>query len=477
MRKTINNLFYQIIFQLAKIAIPVITVPIVSKALGPSGVGLYNYTNSIAQYVIIASGLGITLYGNREIAQTRDSMIDRSKVFWELVFLKATVTIVLLLAYLYLSSFSNNKFLYYAQGLSILSVLFDISWFFMGIEDFKKVTLVNVFFQILTLTAIVKFINTADDVLIYILIQGVGLLMSQYFVWFFIIKKVFFIKPKFSSVLLHLKRSLGYFIPQVAVLLYTNLNKTILGVFTNNDSVAFYSNAQTINTMIILLITTLDTVLLPKMSYLSAKSNRKRMLIIIKKAIHIQLFFSIAAMFGLISICQTLVPWFFGPDFLFLNKLIPIFAPLVIVVPLGMAISRQYLLPTGNIKKYNISVMIGALISIVVNVTTIYFLGIYSAVLATILSEFFVTGSRLYSFVKKENFIFDYVLIFKYFVCGVIMTLGIFFLTSYLNLAKSMMSNVIQIGFGLSLYFILTGLLKANPIIEIGKGVIYERKR
>ncbi|MEI5993358.1 oligosaccharide flippase family protein [Candidatus Enterococcus mansonii] len=477
MRKALSNLFYQLIFQLAKIAIPVVTVPIVSKALGPSGVGVYNYTNSIAQYVIIASGLGITLYGNREIAQARDSMIDKSKVFWDLVLLKAIVTISLLTAYLYFSSFSNDRLLYYAQGLSILSVLFDISWFFMGIEDFKRVTLISVFFQILTLVAIVKFINSSGDVLIYILIQASGLLMSQYAVWFFIIKKVVFIKPSFSSMLFHLRRSLGYFIPQVAVLLYTNLNKTILGIFTDNDNVAFYSNAQTINTMIILLITTLDTVLLPKMSYLSAKENKKHMLIIIKKAIHIQLFFSIAAMFGLISICQTLVPWFFGTDFIFLNKLIPIFSPLIVVVPLGMAISRQYLLPTGNIKEYNTSVIIGAMISVLLNVITIHSLGIYSAVLATILSEFFVTVSRLYSFVKKESFTFEYLLIFKYFFCGMLMMLGIVFLTSYLNLSNSMMSNIIQIGFGLSLYFIFTGVLKVNPIIELGKGVVYERKK
>nr|OTO08258.1 hypothetical protein A5880_002528 [Enterococcus sp. 4G2_DIV0659] len=72
---------------------------------------------------------------------------------------------------------------------------------------------------------------------------------------------------------------------------------------------------------------------------------------------------------------------------------------------------------------------------------------------------------------------FEYLLIFKYFFCGMLMMLGIVFLTSYLNLSNSMMSNIIQIGFGLSLYFIFTGVLKVNPIIELGKGVVYERKK
>lgn len=39
---------------------PIITVPIVSKALGPSGLGIFNYTNSIAQYFVLVASLGIT---------------------------------------------------------------------------------------------------------------------------------------------------------------------------------------------------------------------------------------------------------------------------------------------------------------------------------------------------------------------------------------------------------------------------------
>ncbi|EMF0559422.1 oligosaccharide flippase family protein, partial [Enterococcus faecium] len=84
MKKTFYNFVYQSIFQVMKIILPLITIPIVSNVLGPSGIGIYNYTNSIAQYFVLIAGLGVGIYGNREIAIVRDDKIKLSKRFWEL---------------------------------------------------------------------------------------------------------------------------------------------------------------------------------------------------------------------------------------------------------------------------------------------------------------------------------------------------------------------------------------------------------
>ncbi|HDT8132976.1 TPA: oligosaccharide flippase family protein, partial [Enterococcus faecalis] len=46
MKNIAKNFFYQSLFQVAKIIIPIITIPIVSNALGPAGLGIYNYTFS-----------------------------------------------------------------------------------------------------------------------------------------------------------------------------------------------------------------------------------------------------------------------------------------------------------------------------------------------------------------------------------------------------------------------------------------------
>lgn len=464
MRKIIENLLYQVIFQIAKIVIPLISVPIVSRTLGPSGVGLYNYTNSIAQYFVILAGLGISLYGNREISRSRDSKTNLSESFWELVFLKFITSSILIILYFVFIVSLDDPLVYIVQSISIYAVIFDISWFYMGLEDFKKVTVISLLCQVTGLIFIILFIKNENDVIKYILIQGLSLFCAQLFTWFFVFKYVEFRFPKIERILYHLSKSLAYLIPQVSVLFYTNLNKTILGIFTTTSDVAFYSNAQTINTMVIMMITTLDTVLLPKMSYLSSKNNHKGLLEIMKKSIHSQLFVSIGAVFGLIAISKSLVPWFFGNDFLILSNIIPLFAPLLAIVPLGMAISRQYLLPVGEIKKYNYSVVFGAVISIIISLSTINYLGIYAAILATIVSEIFVTVSRVYSFVKKENFIFNRLLIFKFFLSGILMLLSVNFITSYFEMEWSPITTMIQVIIGVLVYLTSIFILKASPL-------------
>ena len=87
MKKFMSNFFYQSLFQIRKLLAPLITVPLVSRALGPENIGLYNFTQSNTQYFILLASLGLALYGQRTIAQNRDNKYDLSKKFWELEFL------------------------------------------------------------------------------------------------------------------------------------------------------------------------------------------------------------------------------------------------------------------------------------------------------------------------------------------------------------------------------------------------------
>lgn len=72
MNKIGKNLAYQSSYQVLKILMPLITVPIVSHSLGSTGVGQYAFANSIAQYFVLITALGLPLYGTREIARMGD---------------------------------------------------------------------------------------------------------------------------------------------------------------------------------------------------------------------------------------------------------------------------------------------------------------------------------------------------------------------------------------------------------------------
>lgn len=465
MKKIIENFFYQTLFQIVKIIVPVLTIPIVSRVLGPSGIGLYNYSYSIANYFALAAGLGITIYGNRAVSLSWNRNEDVSKTFWEILTLKTVVSFIIMICYLIFIVLAINvedRTVYIIQSLIILAVTFDVSWFFMGIENFKKTSIVNTITQLLTFFCILIFINNSHDILKYTFIQSMGLMLSQLFVWIYIKKYIKFIKVTFKDAFSHFKGAVAYFIPQVAVFLYTNLNKTIVGVFLGTTAVGYYTNSLQLNTVFITIITTLDLVLLPHMSSLFARENVKKIIKLMERTIHLQLFFSIAIFFGMLIVYDKLVPWFFGYDFIFINKLIPFFSILIIICPLGLAISRQYLIPIGKVGQFNRSVIIGAGVNIFFNALLLPMLGIYGVVFANILAELFVTGVRTRAFLKETNFNFDFRKIMIYVFAGLCMFIVARLFTK--NMDATVSTNIIQILISIPIYFIITTIAKANPV-------------
>lgn len=464
MKNVAQNFFYQALFRVVKIIMPIITIPIVSKALGPEGIGTYNYTNSIAQYFVLLAGLGVITYGNREIAMAWNKKQNISRLFWEIFLFKAICAIGILLGYFFVVSFFDNKIFFYAQSLIIIAVLFDVSWFFMGIEDFKKISLANLIVQLSTFVLIVFLVEDANDVLLYTVIQTAGILLSHTLVWIFLKEHVSFVKVSIKEAMSHFSGSVNFFIPQVSILLYTNLNKTLLGFFIGNVAVGYFSNSLQLNTVFITVITTLDVVLLPHMSGLFAKNNHSEIIRTMEKTIHLQLFFSIPIAFGMLTVYDKLVPWFFGPDFLFINKVIPWFTILIIIMPLGMAISRQYLMPIGRIKEYNKSVMIGAIINVFSNLVLLPTIGFFGVVISNILAELFVTITRTKSFLKDTNFKFKLKKINIYVFSGLVMCIITRLLTH--NMGPSLLTNIIQVTIAVPIYLVLTSLSKENPLLE-----------
>ncbi|MCO5450537.1 polysaccharide biosynthesis C-terminal domain-containing protein, partial [Enterococcus faecium] len=206
-------------------------------------------------------------------------------------------------------------------------------------------------------------------------------------------------------------------------------------------------------------------VLLPRMTDFFAKENVSRIVRMMEKTIHLQLYFSIPIMFGMLTVYDKLVPWFFGEKFIYINNVIPYFSTLIVIMPLGVAISRQYLMPIGNIKEYNKSVIVGAIINIVANLILLPTIGFFGVVFSNILSECFVTFVRTRSFLKSTDFKFEYRKIGIFLLGGMLMCIVTRYLTS--NLSSSILTNLIQFAIALPIYLTITTLFKANPFLDL----------
>lgn len=467
MKKVITNVAYQGLFQLVKIIMPMITIPIVANALGPTGIGTYNYTGSIVNYFLLFAGLGIPLYGSREIATKRDNSMKMSQSFWEIEIFSIFISGIALAIFLLFATFSNYKIIYYLQAMLIFSSMLDISWFFRGIEDFKKITLANLLVSILTFLVIVLFVKKSSDIYIYVGTMTFGTVVSQLVLWIFIFKKIKFVKVSARQVFSHFKNIGTYFVPQVGMSIYLNMNRTLLGLLVGTTAVGFFSNAITIPSILAQLILTVDAVMLPKLTYLYSKGEDKKIFKLWDTVFNFQLFITIPLMFGLILIVPKLVPWFFGPKFIGIQSYLMVLSLLVIIIPMGSAISRQYLIPIGNMKYYNLSVIVGAVVSLIVNLCLIPIFGIWGAVIGTIIAETFVTVTRMIKLIKETGFKYKWIEFLKYLLASIVMLSITGIMTK--GYPSGLLTNLIQIVIGGVIYLILTMIIKANPIVDLIK--------
>lgn len=467
LNKIAMNFAYQLLYQLTIIILPIISIPVVSHALGAEGIGMYNFITSIVTYFILFAGLGLSNYGVREIASVQDDKIKLSKRFWELELFNLLVVLVVIITFCLFILIAPNKIYLVISGISLLATLFDITWFYQGIQNFKQITLVNMLVKIISFICIIVFIKEPSDLNNYFFIQSISILISNVLLWAFLKNKILFIKPKLKNSLLHLKPALNYFIGKISITLYTTLNKTLLGIISTVTVVGLYTNSIQLITIIVTLIGTLDMVLMPHMTKLISENSEDKMIGIMENTVDLQLFISIPLTFGLILINEKLIPWFFGDSFTYLNATVPVLAPLIIIMPLGISIVRQYLLPLNRIKQYNLSVIYAAVIGIVINLLLIPKIGIWGAILATFTSECVVTVVRVVDLKKNTNFKFKLNNIFNYFIASLVM----FILTSIITrgMNSTVLTTMLQCFLGALIYFGITTIRNCNPIFNFWK--------
>ena len=140
-----KNYLFNLMYEVLAVLVPFVTTPYVSRVLGVTAIGDYNYINGIVSYFGLIAVTGTATFGNREISIVQNDKEKRSEYFFEILFFRIICTGIALLPYLILILSSNGlyKTLYLINLLMFLSWIFDVSWFCQGMENFAVTAIRN----------------------------------------------------------------------------------------------------------------------------------------------------------------------------------------------------------------------------------------------------------------------------------------------------------------------------------------------
>ena len=370
--------------------------------MGAEKIGIYSYAYSIASYFGLFILLGLSNYGNRTIAAVRDDKKKLSKTFWSIYLMQILMAIIVIIIYIgYVVLIANNKLMAWIQLIYIISVALDINWFFFGMEQFKLTVSRNTIIKILNVILIFIFVKDKNDLYIYGVIMCLGSLISQIFLWIFLKGFITCAKVEINDILGHIIPNLILFVPVIAISLYTTMSKILLISLSSMEAVGFYENSNKLTSIPSMAVTSLGTVMLPRMSNLVASGNHKEAMKYIQKSLLVSVFLSCSMAFGISAVCKEFVPLFYGVGYEECINIISLLVLSSVFISWANVIRTQYLIPNKKDKIYIVSVFMGAIVDIILNLILIPKYAALGASIATLFAEFSVCAYQTYQ-VRKE---------------------------------------------------------------------------
>lgn len=429
--KTQNkNFIYNVLYQAFIYIFPLITIPYISRKLGVDNIGIYSYTYSIVNCLMLFSMLGINNYGNREISKSRDDKCKMSELFFSIYGIQLLCGTILFLAYLiYIIFFCHSyKIIFICQIVNFISVFFDINWFYFGLEQFKLTIRRNILIKLISTVFIFLFVKNENDLIIYTIIMGTANLLSQLYLFFKLKSFIEFKKIHFSDMKKHLKSCIILFIPVLAYSVYRIMDKTMIGLLSSVTQLGYYENAEKIINIPIAVITALGTVMLPRMSYLlENKSNDVEKTI--SQSLKLSMLLSMNMFFGILLIAKDGSIIIFGKDFANSGFIMQLLSVTIVVSAWASVFRTQYLIPKSRDNIYVVTTIIGAVLNFILNLIFIPMYGSVGACIGTIAAELFLCVSQSFCLRKIFPYSRYFVLLFKELVKALIIYIIAYFIT------------------------------------------------
>lgn len=451
------------IYEILVIILPFITSPYIARVIGAEGLGVYSFTYTVAGYFVLFAMLGIKNYGNRTIAVVRDDTEKLNSTFSNLFAVHLIFALICCIAYfIYAWFIAENRLYAMIQMIYVCSAIFDISWLYFGMEKFKITVTRSSIIKILNVIFVFLFVKEQTDLWKYCLIMAGGMFLNQITLWIPLKRYVSFVKPDIKKIKIHIKPLLILFIPIIAISLYRFMDKIMIGLMSSKSQLGFYENAEKVCNIPVTVISSFGTVMLPKMSNLAAKSDKKDSGRYTLLSFRYIMLLAIAFTFGMAGVGNVFSVVFWGSEFEISGSLIMALAVTVPFLSFANIIRTQYLIPNQKDIEYTISVIVGAVINLITNALLIPRMGAMGATIGTICAEISVCFCQAFT-VRKAMPLWEYIKQFiVYIPFGAVMYAVVYAIGMFMN--NSVLTLIVQIICGVAIYcvFVLIYFIKTK---------------
>ena len=424
---TRKNTLYNMAYRLFSMLLPLVTAPWLSRAVGTEGVGLYGYAWAISYTFCLVGLLGLENYGPRAIAQSKDDKPSLDHTFsaiWKMQLLVAGLTLLVWCGYVAFVAGEEKQIAFHLTLMSV-SCLVNVDWCLMGLDQFKPIALRNTAVKLIAAAAVFIFVRKPEDLWIYAFVWSLSTFIGCASCFLSLRGKVKFVPVPWKEALKHLRPCAVLSISVIAVSVYRQMSKVMIGALSDMHQTGLYENADKIILCLAGFISAIGTVMLPKISHMTAQGRMDDVKKHIDASMDLVMCMVCALGFGLASVAKEFAPLFFGEDFAQSGTLMIPLSMTLLTIGFANVIRTQWVLPQKRDDIFVKSVLTGAAVNVVLNALLIPHFGAMGAVAATLAAELSVPAVQ-FIILRRELPFGRYVrYALGYSIIGLIMVLAV----------------------------------------------------
>lgn len=242
-----KNVFSLGVVQVANYLFPFITVPIVSRIIGPEKFGVLSFATSFVTYFTLLINFGFDLSATRAIAANRNNPEERSKIFNQVVTAKTllfAVSLVLFLIALFtVPQLTNEKEVAIFSFLLCFSWVITPNWLYQGMQELSRVAIFNLVTKVIFTVLILVIVRERSDYIWQPLAISIAQIVVGVYSFMYALRRynITLTMSRLQPVLQLLWSERIIFFSMVVINLYTTTNVVLLGFLQNSTQVGYYS--------------------------------------------------------------------------------------------------------------------------------------------------------------------------------------------------------------------------------------------
>ncbi|MBC2035249.1 oligosaccharide flippase family protein [Listeria booriae] len=462
-----KNYLYVLFYQFIIVVTPLFTTPYVSRVLGATNIGIDAYANSVVQIFLVFILLNVGVYGRKQIAEAENRHALKT-TFAGIYLMQCLCGLLVSSVYVvFVWMVGSYQLIFMIYGLMLLAYALDISWFFIGREQVKRIMMRNTVVRLLSIACIFLFVNDASDLWLYVLINSAALLIGQLVTWSALFADLGKIHFSFRAMKKHVAPMLLLSVIPCVSLLYTAVNKVILGNIAGATEVGYYNQAFKLYTICMGFVSALSTVIVPRMAMHFKKGDQAKFRQFVNFSIRYVSISTIPLTFGLIGIATTFVPLFLGAAFAPATHNVMLFAPCLFLAGVADILGLQILLITNQSKKYTLSIIIGSIVSFATNIFVVAAWGSEGTVFSFFIANLVIVALQLYFARKHYEFRYFLKIVAKYTFFSIIMLFAMLGIKYLLQGQSDILILAYQLITGIYVYLLCLFLSKDPLLFQI----------